>query len=309
MFKKLIPVMYWPAAIVFIDDEAEFLETATALFLRNKTYAFSEPKQGVQFINEHSHQVSLEKEFDCNEEDEAKDYLIYLELQSIHKKIHKPERFEELSVLIIDFKMPQGNGLSFIGQVDNPYIKKVLLTGVANNDQAVDAFNSGKIDRYVKKLAKDSDLLLKQYVQELQENYFGDASKTLLDELPDLAKTLQAPKVIEFFNHFISTHKIKEFYLLEETGSFLMHAYDGSQSILCLQTKAARQDVIGALNLRDDVTEEDITPIIEAQKLTTYLFMNSEKSNGNLQQYFFESHPIEGTELQYAHVNAIDVLE
>jgi CheY-like chemotaxis protein len=250
----------------------------------------------------------MAKELDYNEEDNAKDYLTFLTVRSLHKKIYKAERFDEACLLIIDFDMPQGDGLSFIDQLTNERLKKILLTGVANNDQALDAFNKGTIDRYVKKMNNDYDIQLKQYAQELQANYFCDASRFLLEDLPELLQVLKDPALIKFFNEFVKTHRIKEFYLLEESGSFLMIAYDESMSILCLQSKSDQKDIIGDLRLRDDLKESDIEPIIQGQKLTTYLFTNSEKSNGNMKNYFFDCNTIEGTEINYAHIPDVDVL-
>lgn len=308
MFKEFIPVLYWPAAIAFIDDEEDFLETVKALFLRHKTYVFSEPKQGIHFLNENTVNVSMAKEFDCNEEDEAKDYLTFLTVRSLHHKLYKAERFEEIALLIIDFKMPQGDGLFFIDKLTNERLKKLLLTGVANNEQALEAFNCGKINRYVKKMEDDSALRLKKYAQELQASYFCDASRFLLDDLPELSALLHEPNLIKFFNEFIKSNKIKEFYLLEESGSFLMVGYDGRLSILCLQSKTGQKDIIGDLRLRDDVKESDIEPIIHGQKLTTYLFTNHEESNGNMTNYFFDCNLIEGSDIRYAHVMNVDVL-
>jgi CheY-like chemotaxis protein len=72
-------------------------------------------------------------------------------IHEIYKVIYNPRRYEEISTVIVDYDMPSMKGLEFCEKLQNPYIRKILYTGVAGEGLAIEAFNKGLIDGYIRK--------------------------------------------------------------------------------------------------------------------------------------------------------------
>ncbi len=72
-------------------------------------------------------------------------------------KRRDPSRFDDLSVLVVDYAMPEMTGIEFCAQFRGHRVKKMLLTGAEERDVVFDAFNQGIIDHFV---AKNDDALV-----------------------------------------------------------------------------------------------------------------------------------------------------
>ena len=68
---------------------------------------------------------------------------ICLNIDTHHQQIYNSERFAQISVVITDYAMPEMDGVDFLRQIKHSEIKRILLTGVADEKIAVKAFNWG----------------------------------------------------------------------------------------------------------------------------------------------------------------------
>jgi len=98
--------------------------------------------------------------------------LMALDVDSIHRAMYDPTRFSEVSVVIADQVMPEMDGLDLFRQLRNPHVGKVLLTGRADDATAIEAFNSGLIDRFIRKNDPQAMEKLQQAILTLQQRYF-----------------------------------------------------------------------------------------------------------------------------------------
>ena len=53
--------------------------------------------------------------------------------------------------MVVDYSMPEVDGIQFLTSIRNANCMKILLTGIADEREAVAAFNAGLIDCYLKK--------------------------------------------------------------------------------------------------------------------------------------------------------------
>lgn len=315
VFNKIIPAFYWPTTIVLIDDDPVCLKNISRLFRKNRTVTFANPNEGLAFLNTNHTAVSDVDEFVFNP-DESSELNNFTEIQSLHKKILKENRFDEIGLLVVDYDMPQRDGLSVIDALVTADIKndmkKIFLTGKVTEKIAVQAFNDGKINRYVKKLEDNYDLLLRDYVELLQADYFIEKTANIIGRNSELKSILENPAMLRFFADFVEQENIIEFYLTDEHGGFLTINKDGSLRALIIQSSAVLDGIIqlvaGMKNLAN--AHAGVVALKNKTKMFSYFALNLIEQNPSLfDQYLIECKKIEGTDLFYALTDDISFLE
>ncbi|MGR3179026.1 MAG: response regulator [Candidatus Anammoxibacter sp.] len=89
----------------------------------------------------------------------------------------------EIDLVISDQRMPEMTGSELLKAVNErkPICKKILLTGYADIDAAIDAINKGSVDKYFNK-PWDEDELLASVADLLEELKTDEFFETALDE-------------------------------------------------------------------------------------------------------------------------------
>jgi CheY-like chemotaxis protein len=244
MKKLSIPMCYFPSTILFVDDSRDFLLNFVLQLDEGLAYRiFESPKDALDCI--HARQCELEQlsrrclsEYTDVEHCPLTNYTVNLNLAAIHAEVYNPQRFSEISVVVVDYAMPGMNGLEFCKQMENSAIKKILLTGQADEKMAIQAFNDGLIDKYIKKSDPSVTKLITESISQLQQNYFQNMSDTITRMLSVNSPTcLNDAQFIKFFQQLRESHYISEFYLSDNSGSFLMLDSDANTSFLIVKTE------------------------------------------------------------------------
>ena len=79
--------------------------------------------------------------------------------------------------------MPSLNGVEFCSQLKQKSFKKIMLTGKAGESVAVQAFNEGIIDKFIRKDSPNFEKTLTVAIEELQHEYFRNLSTVVTDSL------------------------------------------------------------------------------------------------------------------------------
>jgi CheY-like chemotaxis protein len=265
--KDHVPTCFFPTTTLFIDDSKDFLANFT---VRSKDSMLVKvrysPYDALEAIH-YGKQPNRMNERVLREYFDTSDYpvnnqTINLNLSSIHWEIYNPMRFSEVSVVVVDFAMPGMNGLEFCKKMENSPIKRILLTGKADEKNAVEAFNSGLIDMYIKKNAPDMMAYLRANIQKMQLRYFQNMSDLVIKMLSVKSPNcLQDPAFARQFYYIVAENHIEEYYLTESSGSFLMLDTNGNLSYFAVKSQ---QD----LELYCEMAEENNAPqeIIEQLK-------------------------------------------
>ncbi len=115
---------------------------------------------------------------------------------------------EDISLVISDQRMPEMEGTELLSKINEikPICKKILLTGYADINAAIDAINSGAVDKYFSKPWEDDELLqaVKDLVEELStDEFFENAIK---DAKNMKQKVDEAKKGSEHFEKFMNSY-------------------------------------------------------------------------------------------------------
>lgn len=229
MYSTRLSCYYYPTTVTIIDDDPIFLESLV-MNLSNQTHykCFDLPGEALSFLQLQQNKTPTPSDFFSASEDFSEDTLEYktyhlnVNLIAIHSKLYNPARFSIPSVVVVDQDMPGMTGIEFCRTLIDYPIKKIMLTGVADNKLAINAFNTGIIHKFISKDDPDIFESLDAAILEMQKNYFFDLSEMIIDSLKTDFTYLKDKRFVEFFLELCKRKKIVEFYLIDSVGSFLL---------------------------------------------------------------------------------------
>ncbi|MGQ3890291.1 response regulator [Legionella sp. CNM-1927-20] len=240
---SLIPTCYFPSTALFIDDSRDFLLNFVLQLDEWLAYrVFDSPFDALDYIHKKHNDLATIKRRCINRFTELSKCTLSQKLNTlIHSEIYNPKRFNEISVVVVDYEMSDMNGIQFCQAIKHTPIKKILLTGKADEQSAIDAFKAGLIDGYIYKSDPNIADLITYRIKHLQWQYFQDMSKSIYQELTlEAPPCLQDAGFINFFKKLCQEKEIVEFYLADDTGSFLLLDQDAQISFLIVKSEADR---------------------------------------------------------------------
>ena len=220
-----IPALFFPTSVLLIDDNRQFIQNLS-LQLNNEIISkiFVKPLSALEYLN-NLEELQLEtKYFISSDENGFSDKSsMDLNLSAIRGEVYNPARFTNVAVIVVDYAMPEINGIELCEKINNRSIKKIMLTGEADHHLAVAAFNAGIIDKFILKSDLNLQKNLNEYIIELQEKFFLEATASIQHVLrSEPSYALADAKMVEIFKKICHENQIVEYYLLDATGSFLL---------------------------------------------------------------------------------------
>lgn len=302
MRKIKISLCYHPTTVALIDDNKDFINHLVVNFNEVLlSLPFVNPLLALKYFEDSYRYESFAA--NCIEGYEGKEgqhLASAIDVQKIQQEIFRNERFSEVAVAVIDYNMPALNGIALSQKLKEIGIITILLTGEAENELAISALNQGHIDYFVKKTEDNSTDYLLEIIKEMEKRYFLKLSSSLLSKMPPhILGCLNDPEVVEVFEEICEEHKIIEFYIWNEMGSFLLADKTGKTSGFIL---ASEDDMEKYFEYAND--EEAPTTVIDALKNRTKIpFFNSEQAlrapPSEWAQYMHPATKIEGTSTYY----------
>lgn len=239
-----IPTCYFPTTALFLDDSRDFLLNFVLQLDEGVAYRiFDAPYSALNYIHKKNGELDLLShlrlgEFTQSNHAPVTNDAASLDLAAIHTEVYNPHRFAEISVVVVDYAMPGMDGLEFCRRIENPNVKKILLTGQADEKLAIAAFNEGLIHRYIKKSDPNAADLITKSIYELQFQYFQGMSDAILRMLAMTAPTcLQDKKFARFFHELRANYGVVEYYLIDQSGGFLLLDEDANVSFLLVKAE------------------------------------------------------------------------
>lgn len=245
---KTLPCCYFPSTAILVDDNEHFLESIVFKLSDKLAYQlYDKPYQALEFLKDkYKSCLTVDKWVALNAQNpvSTETHPINININAIYQELYNQRRFNEVSIVLVDYSMPSMNGLEFCQHIRDLPIKKVLLTGEADLDVAVKAFNEGIIDQFIRKDAYNFVGKVNQIIFELQKNYFQDFSSVISKILAvDPSYPLEDANFIEFFEDVCKEKQIMEFYLFEKSGSFLLLDMEAKPWWLTVKTKNSLENL------------------------------------------------------------------
>ncbi len=269
---------YHPTTTLFVDDDQLFLKSIQRNLGDDLTCIFySDPEKALDFLNQTYKQESFIKHCIAEKQDADFDHLVYdINLRVIRDEVKQSDRFSEISVVVVDFSMPQLDGLEFCRQLNNSNVHKILLTGEGDADLAVDAFNKGLIHKFIMKSTPSLYQVLNNSIQELKHKYFNHLTEQIKGKSGFYRKKfsyLDDARVDEFFDKVMQDKKIVEYYILDESGGFLLIDAQGKSYLLVIKSEKDVEDDYKHAEI-EGAPEDVLLPLKNKEKL---LYIPDEK--------------------------------
>lgn len=271
-----IPTCYFPSTAVFVDDSRDFLLNFVLHLDEGLAYRiFDSPHEALDWVKRKRCELELLNQRCLSEYTEAKNcpltnHTINLDLAAIHAEVYNPSRFSEISIVIVDYAMPGMDGLEFCRSIEDNNIKKILLTGQADEQLAIAAFNEGLIHRYIRKNDPDVANLIIKSIHELQLQYFQSMSDMIVRMLSVASPScLHDRQFSELFREVCKKNKIVEFYLADNSGSFFMLDEDANVSFLIVKNEADMR-LHYDLALDNGASEEVLDCLLKREKIPCF---------------------------------------
>lgn len=235
-----LPVYSHPTLTVLVDDSDSFLRSLSfQLDPMLASQTFHDTTTALQWLRQGppSGCVPLHVNFDMHNLP-ADQCNVALDLERIYRIGEQRQRFATPSVLVVDYSMPQMNGLEFCAAVEHLPCKKILFTGAADEKIAVSAFNRGLIDRYIKKSDDHALDILELEIAALQRDYFDTQSETLRElVLLHNYNFLGDPALARLVRELSARMGFVEHYIFPNPTGILFLDKHGKASLMMIETE------------------------------------------------------------------------
>ena len=266
----------FPTTLLVLDDDEDFLENIQGvLSKRHKCLSAKDINKAREILiknRDWTKALLQEGVSQIYSEEDLSQFSVSINVSLLKEQVCDPGRFKHIAVAIIDYDMPEENGLEFVRSLGDSQIKIIMLTGKAEQSTVIQAFNQKEIHRYISKGDPNYLKTLLQYIEELQQEFFFDSSKFILDSIKGSNhKVFENKSFITHFNKVIQENKIVEYYLLDESGSFLMlDATANNQVWFIIKSKGDMSDFYDLAQDDHDIPVETLKKIKECKILTHF---------------------------------------
>jgi CheY-like chemotaxis protein len=237
-----IKPFYFPTTVTFIDDSPTFLSNLCLQLDPQLAFQlFSSPVEALRSVNDSPRPSSPSEPIfapfrDRTDEDVAQQ-VISLSVNTVRNQVYNAQRFRATSVVVVDYDMPGMNGLEFCRRMTDPAVRKIMLTGKADEHIAVQSFNEGIIHRFIRKQDVSAITSLNRAVRDMQGAYFDNVCQSIVDTLALSEYAFLCDEVLaERVAELSSSLGIVEHYISYCPGGLLMLDSKGAAYLLIIHT-------------------------------------------------------------------------
>lgn len=196
------------------------------------------------------------------------DQFVKLDLHQIYRTVFDRNRFLFPAVIVVDYAMPNMNGIEFCEAIDDLPCKKILFSREASQDIAIDALKRGLIDHYLKKNERHSLDRLEVIIAELEIEFFQERSKALKELLvTNEHRFLFDESMYLVVEGLVVEHAYTEHYLFPDPPGLVLVDNEGKAKLLVVYSREglmAHLQVVrhldGPADLIEALVQEQVVP-------------------------------------------------
>lgn len=253
---------FHPTSILALDDDPLFLESLVFQFCDDVScQTFSRTDAALEhLINQAGQHPCYSRMYDLVALPSAglraamrnpSDALLCADVSGLRSIIDDPGRHLRVSVAIVDYDMPEMDGLEFCRAIRDLPVKKILLSGKAGLEVAVDAFNNGLIDYFLQKQDQNATQALRSAIQRLQRLYFDDVSRPISNALELCGTTwFSDPAARDLIQSTVDHLGMTEYCLSTTPPGVVMRDDAGNETFMLISDRSELDAQIAAADAR-----------------------------------------------------------
>ncbi|MBX3611591.1 MAG: response regulator [Hydrogenophaga sp.] len=232
-----------PGAVLFLDDDPDYLEmlgmvvpgqTQVELYARPSGFLARMQAEPAHWEADAAQQLQMIERWRQGQA---------LIPQILRYWAARPERYRLAKICVVDYAMPGTDGLSVFNTLLDWPGSRVLLTGQADEQIAIQAFNNGLIDQFVPKQATDITRHLLGVLKRLAQAPHPRLNTMWRGVLrPHQVSLLQIPSVAQWLRDYTHHHWV-EYVVIGEPFGLLGIDADGGVQWLQLEPAASLGDL------------------------------------------------------------------
>ena len=268
---------YHPIKVIFLDDNRAFLNALDLEFCAKiNLLTLTSPDVAFQEIDNFNMDVlqSIFKLMNNVNADTTNDRVIGFDVSKILNILYNKARFEHVPLLVVDYEMPDVNGIEFCKKLKERKIFKIMLTAEADKDIAIKAFNNCLIDKFILKTSEDLYSEITLAIHDLTQRYFKELTKHIINGCDNPLSFLFENKLYQqLFANVATQAQAVEYYLVDNSGSILFLDKDAKPTWLIIRHNkelTEQLDLLQGYDLPDSI-------MTSVSKKETILFLLSEK--------------------------------
>lgn len=302
----IMPLFFYSTTLVWVDDDGFFIKVVAGAFRKDyRVKVFLSPHSFLGFFENYvsaSERISFLRTSNGDDDYEVNHRVpVDIDFQAIIDLYRNKERGNDISAIIVDFKMPKLTGLELMKKILHSAIKRILLTGEAENQLAVAAFNNNSIDRFVNKGDSTFASDLKLYIKQLTTQYFCDLTKPLLAHLEVEHRLPHSdPIFIDFFDKWMCVNNIVEYFVFDKSGSMLVADQQGHVFYFVIHTERTLEE-FSELHASDNAVKFFVNAVRQRYKIPFFgLFREAwEFDSTQWTNHFYSPEVLQGRERYY----------
>jgi CheY-like chemotaxis protein len=231
------PLFHRPGTVVFLDDDPDYLEMLALVLPRHwHLRLFLRPSDCI------AHLLQEPPFWEADAWNQQQLIGLWREGKPLIPQIlaywsRYTERYALSRVCVVDFSMPGMDGLQVLAELGDWPGSRVLLTGQADEQVAVRAFNRGLIDQFIPKQTQDISRRLVEAVERLLFTAHARHAQIWRSTLtPEQSALLRAPGVDSWLTSYCAKHWVEHVVIGSPFGVLGMDA-TGRISWLQLETR------------------------------------------------------------------------
>ena len=284
---------FHPTQIVLIDDDVNFLGNLSLQLDADLAYLlFDSTRKALDYLNQRQCSTIVRDRFFRETQPNRQKNgapgnsrdLLEIDIEAISQEMYSSDRFSQISVVLVDYAMPQMDGLRFCQSITDPHVKKILFTGVATESLAVDAFNEGLIDQYIRKHEHAVYDRLNRAIRQFQRDYILDLFMAAADVLPlAVPDVLSDPAIAELIEELRKHSDLVEYYVACDPDGFFFATSEGRLKRVVIRTKSDLA-MLGARLAKTGMTK-DLARRVAAAELIPNPYVDKSPATTGVEQY------------------------
>lgn len=274
-----IPAFYFPTNVMLLDDDQALLNSMRGVIDKSFPYVLQDnPIQAIEYLRQHTfttgelaNQLGVRHDL-ADSDDFREESPVTIYTADLLKNLANANRFSRILCIVIDKVMGKVDGVQLCHRMrqDGLMVKRILLTGQAGLEKAIDAFNSREINAYIPKLAPGNNVtdLINNQIRELVWMQFLELGDSLFGGLASKISLLSDEKFITVFDQVRKELQAVEFYLYDEVGSFVFCNADGVARLLLVKQEDDFESMIDVMS--DNGAPESVVESVKSYKYYPY---------------------------------------